>query len=63
MQTKLSAAQIEQLKAIDTRDREFAFELGFAKVAEDRGLTDAQYKELYEAGVAHLAKLAQAPKA
>ncbi len=58
-QTKLSA---DKVAANDIRDREFAYEFGFSKFAQEKGLSEAQFKTLYETAMAKLASLEQ-PKA
>ena len=49
--------QAEEAAAID---RENAFEVGFAKAAQDHGLTEEQYNEIRAFGIAYLKKQADA---
>lgn len=59
-QKKLSADQQQKLAAIDQFDREQAFELGFAKIAKDMGLSEQEYQQFYEAGCQKLSQQSQA---
>lgn len=49
-QIKLSQDQLKKLAEQEAFDREQAIELGFAKVAQDLGLSEAEFKEFYGIG-------------
>ena len=56
---KLSADQMKKMAEIEAYDREQAVEVGFAKAAQDLGLSKAQYETFYQKGLEKLQKAAQ----
>lgn len=51
--------QMQKLAEAEERDRHAAFDLGFAKAAEEAGLTQEQHDALYELGVDLLKQAAE----
>lgn len=47
----LNKEQMKKIAEAEERDRAAAFDLGFAKAAEDAGLTQEQHDALYDLGV------------
>ena len=51
---KVAADKLQKLAQIEAFDRQQAFELGFAKVAHELGLSEEEYSQFYHAGVVEL---------
>lgn len=56
----MNKEQMQKVAAAEERDRTAAFDLGFAKAAEDAGLTQEQHDAMYNLGVEVLQGQSQA---
>ena len=54
-QTKIAEADMKKLAEVDGRDREQAYEMGFAKCAHDLGLSREEFGEFYNVACNKLA--------
>ena len=61
-QTKIAEADMKKLAEVETRDREQAYELGFAKCAHELGLSKEEFGEFYNVACNKLAAAQEAQK-